>query len=86
MPLSPTHYPNVHDEFYSPAGLSYREKKPIRKVGYDMGLKGQRVTQEFLDDQAQVYHGRLNSALHTIDQRADIVRNRADDSFRNTSR
>ena len=85
MPMRPTHYQHIHDEFYSPAGLSPREKRPIRRVGYDMGLRGQRVTQEFLDDQAQVYHGRLNSALHTIDQRADIVGKRSGDFFRNSS-
>ena len=62
-----------------------RERKPIRQIGYDMGLRGQRVSQEFLDDEAQVYHARLNSALHTIDQRADVVRNRAGDGFRNVS-
>jgi hypothetical protein len=85
MPIRPTHYPNVHDEFYSPAGLTRREAKPMRQVGYDMGLRGRRVTREFLDDQAQVYHGRLNAALHTIDQRADIVQKRAFDIPRNTS-
>ena len=85
MPIRPTHYPNVHDEFYSPAGLTPRERKPMRQVGYEMGLRGQRVTREFLGDQAQVYHGRLNSALHTIDQRADIVRHRSGDALRNAS-
>lgn len=85
MPFRPTHYPNVHDEFYSPAGLSSREKRSIRDIGYDMGLRGRRVTREFLEDQAQVYHGRLNSALHTIDQRADVVRRRSNDPLRNAS-
>ncbi|MFZ1989678.1 MAG: hypothetical protein WAW96_07885 [Alphaproteobacteria bacterium] len=85
MAFRPTHYPNVHDEFYSPAGMSPREKRSIRETGYDMGLRGRRVTREFLDDQAQVYHGRLNSALHTIDQRADVVKRRSNDLFRNIS-
>ncbi|HXZ68833.1 MAG TPA: hypothetical protein VEH07_09610 [Alphaproteobacteria bacterium] len=85
MPFRPTHYPNVHDEFYSPAGMSARERRSIRDIGYDLGLRGRRVTREFLDDQAQVYHGRLNSALHTIDQRADVVKRRSGDGFRNIS-
>lgn len=83
--MRPTTYHDVHDEFYFPGGLSQRERKPMREVGYEMGLKGARVTREFLDDQGQVYHGRLNSALHTIDQRAHIVRHRSGDFLRNTS-
>lgn len=85
MSLRPTNYPDIHDEFYFPAGLTAREKKPQRQVGYDMGLNGARVTQEFLEDQAQVYHGRLNSATHTIDQRAHIVKKRSGDLLRNFS-
>jgi hypothetical protein len=85
MSLRPTHYPDLHDEFYFPAGLSPRERKPIRKVGYEMGVRGQRVSREFLDDQAHIYHGRLNAATHTIDQRADIARKRASDPLRNVT-
>jgi hypothetical protein len=85
MSFRPTTYSDVHDEFYYPGRLSARERRPIRQTGYDMGLKGARVTREFLGDQAQVYHGRLNSALHTIDQRAHVVRHRSGDLGRNLS-
>jgi hypothetical protein len=85
MPHRPTTYDDVHDEFYFPGAVSARERKPVREVGYEMGLRGSRVTREFLDDQAQLYHGRLNSALHTIDQRAHTVRRRSADFGRNLS-
>jgi hypothetical protein len=85
MSFRPTTYSDVHDEFYYPGRLSARERRPIRQTGYDMGLRGARVTREFLDEQAKVYHGRLNSALHTIDQRAHVVRHRSGDWGRNLS-
>lgn len=83
--MRPTTYHDVHDEFYYPGGLSDRQKRPVYQVGYNMGLKGARVSREFLEDQAQLYNGRLNSALHTIDQRAHMVRHRSLDMGRNLS-
>lgn len=83
--MRPTTYRDIHDEFYHPGGQSGRQKRPVYQVGYNLGLKGARVSREFLEDQAQLYNGRLNSALHTIDQRAHLVRHRATDMGRNLS-
>ena len=85
--MRPTSYHDVHDEFYfyHPAARAQQDRKPIRQVGYDMGLNGIQLTPEFLEDRAELYNGRLNSALHTIDQRAHVVRRRSGDWLRNIS-